>query len=308
MIKITTNKKKENWIEDIEKSNKTDKIENLPITDLEDKELVEFVTGKPVQEGIRKDSDGKFVMDFTVDKIDDLLDLTKEEIYKSNFNGHIYRFGYTFKPDITSQNRSSVIKWIKGLSEEKPKKSDLRRFVNKPLATFNREISLTRIDAVIYPDSKRSDLVQQMVEISGNYLQHDIGSVGYKLIKNLPQNVEFDWVKFNQDISKDEDLNRHNQMKVTATQTMDKIKTKDYFSLAESVKSKYRPYIKNYLTFETEEAKKTFSELQGKKILIIDDINTTGATLNEILRVVGKVNDTCEIYIFTLIGKEWREV
>lgn len=307
MIKITTNKKKENWIEDIEKSNKTDKIENLPITDLEDKELVEFVTGKPVHEGIRKDSDGKYTMDFKNDNVTDLLDLTKEEIYESDFKGHIYKFGYAFKKDISSKDRTEVIKWIKGLlPNDKPTKLELKIFVDKPLAMLNRELS--RVDAIVYPDSKRSDLVQQMVQMSGDYLQHDIGSVGYKLIKNLPQNVEFDWVKFNQDISRDEDLNRHNQMKATATQTMDKIKTKDYFSLAESVKSKYRPYIKNYLTFETEEAKKTFSELQGKKILIIDDINTTGATLNEILRVVGKVNDTCEIYIFTLIGKEWREV
>ena len=40
------------------------------------------------------------------------------------------------------------------------------------------------------------------------------------------------------------------------------------------------------------------------KILIVDDINTSGSTLTEILRIIKAINNQCEIYIFTLIGKE----
>lgn len=36
--------------------------------------------------------------------------------------------------------------------------------------------------------------------------------------------------------------------------------------------------------------------------MIVDDINTSGSTLNEILRTVRKINHDCEIFIFTLIG------
>lgn len=43
-------------------------------------------------------------------------------------------------------------------------------------------------------------------------------------------------------------------------------------------------------------------KLKGNKILIVDDMNTSGSTLDEIVRILGTVNNNCEIYIYTLIG------
>ena len=46
------------------------------------------------------------------------------------------------------------------------------------------------------------------------------------------------------------------------------------------------------------------SKLQnGFNVLIVDDINTTGSTLQEILRQISILNPNCNIYIYTLIGK-----
>ena len=82
---------------------------------------------------------------------------------------------------------------------------------------------------------------------------------------------------------------------------MPTIEKLDYFSLAASVKPKYRRYIKNFFDFSEEDVKR-INNLQGKKILIVDDINTSGSTLNEILRIVRKINPDCEIFIYTHIG------
>ena len=56
----------------------------------------------------------------------------------------------------------------------------------------------------------------------------------------------------------------------------------------------------NYLKPETNIAKET---LDAKNILIVDDINTSGSTLRELLRIINEINSNCNIYIYTLIGK-----
>ena len=43
--------------------------------------------------------------------------------------------------------------------------------------------------------------------------------------------------------------------------------------------------------------------IQSNKILLVDDVNTTGVTLSEIIRIIRNINVEAEIYVFTLLGK-----
>ena len=43
--------------------------------------------------------------------------------------------------------------------------------------------------------------------------------------------------------------------------------------------------------------------IQSNKILLVDDVNTTGATLSEIIRIIRNINVEAEIYVFTLLVK-----
>lgn len=56
-------------------------------------------------------------------------------------------------------------------------------------------------------------------------------------------------------------------------------------------------------SFEDPEMIEKFSRMQKPEILVIDDINTTGSTLNEILRKLGEINQDSRIYVYTLLGK-----
>ncbi len=47
-----------------------------------------------------------------------------------------------------------------------------------------------------------------------------------------------------------------------------------------------------------------FENLKCKSILILEDINTSGATINEILEIINELNSNCDVYIYTLIGTE----
>ena len=46
----------------------------------------------------------------------------------------------------------------------------------------------------------------------------------------------------------------------------------------------------------------SYARAQGQNILVVDDINTSGSTLDEILRVLNRVNRNANIFVFTLIG------
>ena len=85
---------------------------------------------------------------------------------------------------------------------------------------------------------------------------------------------------------------------------MDSIHKLDYFSIARNIKkNKYKPYIRNYYKFKDENDKRLFETIQNTNLLIVDDIVTSGTTLSYILKCLRAVNDSNNIVIFSLIGK-----
>lgn len=86
---------------------------------------------------------------------------------------------------------------------------------------------------------------------------------------------------------------------------MDLIHKKDYFTIAKDVKkSRMRPYITHFLRFKSEEDKELVSSIRKNNILIVDDISTSGSTLNEILRSLRILNEDNNITIFSLLGRK----
>lgn len=126
----------------------------------------------------------------------------------------------------------------------------------------------------------------------------------FELVKNIPANVNFDWELFDEHYDGEVGDTRYQQIsKYVNNDLLPKIHSLDYFSIAENVKYKYRNYIMNFLTVpeETQDAFKALTN--SDKVLIIDDINTSGATLREMIRVVKTLAPETTIYIFTLIGR-----
>lgn len=255
---------------------------------------------KKINEGVRQFGDS-FIIDYTADKHKDIVKLIFPQLYKIEILGNIYWFGYKFVDDVPSNIRAKFTRWIKGLEEDKPTESELRQFIERPIATLNKEIPLSSFTGIIYPRSGRSHLVSKIVDIVGGFLQHDLPSMSYELIKNLPKEVDFDWNSFARNVL--DPMSYRDSKKYIETTLLPKIQTNNYFSIGE-VPPKYRQYIKNYLHFSTLESKQIFTAIENGTILIIDDIDTTKSTLKEMLRIVNKVNPKCKIYIFTLIGKE----
>lgn len=255
---------------------------------------------KLIYSGIKQDGD-HFAVDYTYNYPEDLIDIVEPQLYQSIHKNKIFHFGYRFKDNVNSKDRTAFIHAVKQIGENPLTDSQVEQFIERPLAYLDEEINLYDIDCMVYPLSKRSPLVSKIVRCINDMTSHEMRRCSFEFVKNAPTEIGFDFESFESDYG---DSQGYNQMiRYIEEDLLPKLHDLDYFSIAQNVKSKYRPYITGFLDFKDQEESSRFARLQGDNILVVDDINTTGSTLNEILRKLGKINHNCNIYVYTLIGK-----
>lgn len=258
---------------------------------------------KKLKEGIVY-SDGKFSVDFQNDTDSDMVPVAETSLYASKLNNNVYYFGYKFNPDVHSKIRAKFIRWLKGIGNYSIDDTTLESLIALPLNELNKEVNLSEFKCILYPRSGRSELVKKIHSAVLGVMPRTVVS-SFELVKSIPNKVSFDWDSFDALYSGNIGDNQYKQIRqYIDDEVMPKIHCSQYFSLADNVKPKYRKFITNYLEFESEEAKRVFSAVECGKVLVLDDINTSGSTLREILRILKALNPQVEIYIFTLFGNE----
>lgn len=76
------------------------------------------------------------------------------------------------------------------------------------------------------------------------------------------------------------------------------------FSLRKYIKpAVLRNYVSNFYKIDKDLSSIANSEV----ILVVDDFGTTGTTIRELINNIRKINDDCEIYIFTLMGNRRKK-
>lgn len=250
--------------------------------------------------GVRGKGNG-YTFDYTYDYPDDILDIVPPKLYKSARSDYVYWFGYKFKDNVSSKVRSDFIHFLKGLRDPSITQSELEQFISLPLKELNKQISTFDIDCIVYPISGRSKIVNSILQQTTRYISRASSKCSFGLVKSAPVDIEFDWDLF--ELENSDNVNYDQMVKYVEEVILPKIHSLDYFSLARDVKPKYRKYIANFLNFDEKSLEK-FQSLHGENILIIDDINTSGSTIDEIVRILRKIDKQSKIYIFTLIGRD----
>ena len=256
-----------------------------------------------ILEGVNRRSDGGYIIDYTSDQFDDIINLTGPILHKSSLYGNAYYFGYEFTSNASSKDRSDFIKAVKQYNDSLSD-ADIRELIARPLADLDCQLGLKNIDVLVYPVSRINNLVKQIVNVTNSMLPHTASCTSYEVIKNMPSDIEFDYDKFAADGGGENSQSFKDSLPYI-DKMMSRIRNLEYFSIAKDAKPKYRPYMMNYLKLADSQNNSKLDKLsKAKNILLLDDINTSGSTIRELLRIIRNFNISANIFVYTLIGKE----
>ena len=142
---------------------------------------------------------------------------------------------------------------------------------------------------------------------------------GYEFSEQVDGNVRsafINHVKFTEDLQNNPDLTQF--IKKAVDQLNRRVNLYDYnFVVMPESSSKVNQYMLRYIYRFAQPMLRKVSDIIGKKtseelcatirnqnILVMDDVTTSGSTLNEILRTLRILNEDNEITIFSLIGRK----
>jgi hypothetical protein len=250
----------------------------------------------------------RFVFDFDHDGNNDIVSLTGTG-YQVEAFGKCFYYGYEFAEQVDGAVRSAFIKHVKfsGPIQENP---DLATFIKKAVDNLSHKINLYDYDLVVMPESS-SKVNDYMLRYIYRFAQPTLRKM--ELVKNLPANITFDMDAYEQQYLDDVLENgrprytaaQKNEAKQSINQMLDLIHKKDYFTIAKDVrKSRFRPYMMQFLKFASKADEQLCAIIRQQNVLIVDDIATSGSTINEILRTLRILNEDNNITIFSLIGRK----
>ena len=253
-------------------------------------------------------SEQRFVFDFEHDGTEDIVSLTGDG-YQVEAFGRCFYYGYEFSEQVDGNVRTAFINHVK-FTEDLQNNLDLTQFIKKAVDQLNRRVNLYDYNLVVMPESS-SKVNQYMLRYIYRFAQPTL----YKmtLVKALPSSISFDMKAYEKQYLDDileNGMPRYSeaakeQAKDSINAMLEMIHQKDYFTIAKDVKkSRLRPYIMNFLRFESEEEQELCSVIRQQNVLVIDDVTTSGSTLNEVLRTLRILNEDNDITIFSLIGRK----
>jgi hypoxanthine phosphoribosyltransferase len=246
----------------------------------------------------------------------EFVDLPLEPVLLDDVEGmsNVYYFGYEFLNNdyASSKIRSKFLHELR-FNDNFTTQENKELFIKTALSKLKKALNITinDIGIIIYPKS-RSSLNDYILKLF--YALTNSKAKSFEVIKKLPQHVQFNWEEFrNNELesfvhgrSRYTEIQKQQQIE-KISKLMDEIHSLEYFSIAENVRTnKYKSYFADFFYFDSPEMQRHFCEVQEKddKILILDDISTTGATLKEIIKIVRFFNKKSDIILFTLIGKK----
>lgn len=252
-----------------------------------------------ILEGVRYNNDkDSFLFDFKNDDSQDIIFLKynpKTIINKGSVAKTTAYYGYKINPSFKEEKiKQDFLQSLKNLSNNKISIQDYELFLAKAIIGLDRINPINEFDIIIIPESSSSlvyDLATRIKAKSPNtVLAKDA------LVKNALDNIYIDYEKYLSTAKDEKDKEkRQKQLQVDFARA-----TESGIFKIKKVFAQRRGLFSNYLVINSEAHRTIFNKIQGGKVLLVDDIVTSGATIREMLREI-KTYAPEEIVIFSLI-------
>ena len=264
-----------------------------------------------LNDGIRKNEQGKYEFDYTQDLEHDLLNLCNSTLRVKNTKDLTYFFAYQFNPNADANEIKDFRKRFKHSYNDTLffYEDDVFDFVEIGMLRMDKYKKLTDFDIVFMTDFGYGESAGVMALLDSLMLEYTNGAfLDVKLVKETYDNIKFDIdkavdalmqtkryavrkvaVKAAKDIEK-----RFNQLKASG----EMFKIKQYMPVAG------RAGFYDFLKFDTEDHRETFMSMaDGSEALICDDFITSGSTVREMKRYLNSINPNVHLTVFVLVDQ-----
>lgn len=264
-------------------------IPNVKVSYKDKKKLIK----QTLQEGVTRIS-GDYHFDWEKDSSSDLMKLKFMPWHSSkiNFNGTdtLYSYYYAYKINYEREifRGLNFLKDLK-MMEGSFRSNDINILIKKAILGFTNKVNIKTYDTIISPMSS-SKILYELIK----GLESKIGVVNTftdGFIKDTSNNIKLDKNKFN----KIPIQIKNNIIKFFKNATI----PGKPFKMKE-IKPEYRKFFKKFLKFNNKNQREMFNAISGKRVIVIDDYETSGTTIKEMVRLLSEVG-AIEVIVFVLI-------
>ena len=234
-------------------------------------------------EGVRKSIGGNFELDWDNDMPEDLVKLEGSCVHITKYHKSIRCYGYKVnKVQANKKDRNEFLSFLK--MQPSNERTEL---ISRCIEDFYEKCPQKHFDYVLKIPSK-SSLNDEIIEQLNKYDSFKVVSLLKRPTNDLELNLDLIKSKFHGDYIE----NFINYLQ----KIIDYNKKKDNFSIS-TFKPQYRAFIKPMISFGNEDIDNT----PYTNILIVDDIFTSGSTMDMILNLLNDLNFQGTITMLTLI-------
>lgn len=229
------------------------------------------------------DTTKKYNFDFTQDQPDDIMPLQpmqkRTKIMEQDGVKYHYYYGYHFE-DGRQPGFLRAVKYIDNIDE-----ADAAQMVDQATVDIDSKYDLSQYSTLIYP--KSSSKILQLFADELKTQSHIATVLPNAFVKNSVDQIQLD----EEAVSKLPEPTQKQVRRVFANiqKLTTEFKLKDVFT-------RFRKFIKNFIKLE----KDITSHVTGKKVILMDDYHTTGATLKEMMNILVAMQPV-EVFVVILI-------